>query len=664
MFGICLGHQILGLALGARTLKLPFGHHGGNHPVLDKTTGKVEITSQNHGFVVDAATLPSGVHVTHENLFDHSNEGIAVEGKPIFSVQYHPEASPGPHDASYLFARFRDAADEEERSERRPRSSTQVIEELYARHTADAEAAGVARREYEERRGKVHQDDELWEPWSAAFVEWYVVERVGAGRRCRRRRATYRELRDAGDPSARAIVGALVTSQRSLFEVRAIAKQRPRSSCSICSAAPSFTSTSSARCIGVEVGDVAELRLVGVGGEVRFGRTFIYHPKAARAAIVERARGDAREGRVAARRDRSDRAAARPGHALSPHGAGARLRARLADHGMKRVALASCSLLRRGVLRTPTRRVDRPEAIEVDRDAPPPGRAELGFDGGAPIDGLGASACSSATSIGRSRLHTTSVETFPVEHRETLALGGALALGAVGGRRRAAAARRTRSAIAARASATTARSIAGSLGDLALGARLRVAERAPIARLRARRADARRPATITTSRARRATPLAWMLIGRVALPAGIVVAGDRRASGFAAREVQRRGSARSATSCSAASARRCQLPAIRGLWCDANHVRARPAEVVGVLGDDVGGQARAIARRGAHRHRQPRSAPWLAVACRVGKGLDDQIGAPRFRAMLELVYQGHRSSASSRRRCRSPTSLAGRRSDD
>ncbi len=106
VFGICLGHQILGLALGARTTKLPFGHHGGNHPVLDKTTGKVEITSQNHGFVVDPATLPSGVHVTHENLFDHSNEGIEVVGKPIFSVQYHPEASPGPHDASYLFTRF------------------------------------------------------------------------------------------------------------------------------------------------------------------------------------------------------------------------------------------------------------------------------------------------------------------------------------------------------------------------------------------------------------------------------------------------------------------------------------------------------------------------------------------------------------------------------
>ncbi len=108
VFGICLGHQILGLALGGRTTKLSFGHHGANHPVLDSTTGRVEITSQNHGFIVDPASLPSGVQLTHENLFDHSNEGIAVEGRPIFSVQYHPEASPGPHDASYLFARFRD----------------------------------------------------------------------------------------------------------------------------------------------------------------------------------------------------------------------------------------------------------------------------------------------------------------------------------------------------------------------------------------------------------------------------------------------------------------------------------------------------------------------------------------------------------------------------
>ncbi|MBK9037153.1 MAG: glutamine-hydrolyzing carbamoyl-phosphate synthase small subunit [Myxococcales bacterium] len=109
LFGICLGHQILGLALGARTFKLPFGHHGGNHPVADLATGKVEITAQNHGFAVDPDSLPPGVRVSHVNLYDGTVEGLAVDGRPVFSVQYHPEASPGPHDAHYLFARFRQA---------------------------------------------------------------------------------------------------------------------------------------------------------------------------------------------------------------------------------------------------------------------------------------------------------------------------------------------------------------------------------------------------------------------------------------------------------------------------------------------------------------------------------------------------------------------------
>jgi carbamoyl-phosphate synthase small subunit len=105
-FGICLGHQLLGLASGARTLKMKFGHHGANHPVLDKDTGQVVITSQNHGFAVDAATLPHNVRVTHVSLFDGTLQGIARTDRPAFSFQGHPEASPGPHDLGYLFDRF------------------------------------------------------------------------------------------------------------------------------------------------------------------------------------------------------------------------------------------------------------------------------------------------------------------------------------------------------------------------------------------------------------------------------------------------------------------------------------------------------------------------------------------------------------------------------
>jgi carbamoyl-phosphate synthase small subunit len=108
LFGICLGHQMLALALGARTYKMHLGHRGANHPVKDLATGRVEITSQNHGFTVDRASLPAGVVETHVSLFDGTNEGLRVEGAPAFSVQYHPEASPGPHDSHYLFRRFVD----------------------------------------------------------------------------------------------------------------------------------------------------------------------------------------------------------------------------------------------------------------------------------------------------------------------------------------------------------------------------------------------------------------------------------------------------------------------------------------------------------------------------------------------------------------------------
>ncbi len=106
VFGICLGHQMLALALGARTIKMNHGHHGANHPVKDLETGKVEITSMNHGFTVDSQTLPDGVIETHVSLFDGSNCGIRLADRPVFSVQYHPEASPGPQDSYYLFERF------------------------------------------------------------------------------------------------------------------------------------------------------------------------------------------------------------------------------------------------------------------------------------------------------------------------------------------------------------------------------------------------------------------------------------------------------------------------------------------------------------------------------------------------------------------------------
>ncbi|SJZ63898.1 glutamine-hydrolyzing carbamoyl-phosphate synthase small subunit [Novilysobacter spongiicola] len=110
-FGICLGHQLLGLAVGARTMKMKFGHHGANHPVQDLDTGRVMITSQNHGFAVDEATLPSNARVTHRSLFDGSNQGIALTDAPAFSFQGHPEAGPGPHDVSPMFDRFISAMD-------------------------------------------------------------------------------------------------------------------------------------------------------------------------------------------------------------------------------------------------------------------------------------------------------------------------------------------------------------------------------------------------------------------------------------------------------------------------------------------------------------------------------------------------------------------------
>ena len=112
--GICLGHQMRALSLGGETIKMGHGHHGANHPVKDMETGKVEITSMNHGFAVDAQSLPNGVVETHQSLFDGSNCGIRMQGRPVWSVQHHPEASPGPQDSFYLFERFAAAMAERE----------------------------------------------------------------------------------------------------------------------------------------------------------------------------------------------------------------------------------------------------------------------------------------------------------------------------------------------------------------------------------------------------------------------------------------------------------------------------------------------------------------------------------------------------------------------
>ena len=180
----------------------------------------------------------------------------------------------------------------------------QVTEELYAQHTANVEVAGAARKEYEERRGKVHQDDELWEPWSAAFVEWFVIERVARGARFPAAERSLAAL-DPDDERA-AVIRALLTSQRSLFEVRAMKVGKPIELLDLLGGAV-FHVQAQRTLDGVEIGDVAELRLVGVGGDVLFGRTYIYHPATARAAIVERAR--AMLGKGATRRDVIDQIA-------------------------------------------------------------------------------------------------------------------------------------------------------------------------------------------------------------------------------------------------------------------------------------------------------------------------------------------------------------------
>lgn len=164
----------------------------------------------------------------------------------------------------------------------------EVSETLYARHTDDPAAAAAARQAYEARRGRVHQEDaELWEAWSAAFVEWYVVERVAPGDRLPLAATSYAALGD-GDPR-REVIRALVTSHRSLFEIVGLTPARVELVDLLGGA--TFVVTERRAMHGVDLGDVAELRLVGLGDQIYFGRTFIYHPKSARNAIVARAQG-------------------------------------------------------------------------------------------------------------------------------------------------------------------------------------------------------------------------------------------------------------------------------------------------------------------------------------------------------------------------------------
>jgi len=130
IFGICMGHQLLSRALGLSTFKLKFGHRGGNHPVRDETTGKIEITSQNHGFAVRDDQVPGHVEITHHSLFDGTVEGLRVRDRPVFSIQYHPEASPGPHDADYLFDRFAEMMEENKPVYREGRKVTRSKNEI------------------------------------------------------------------------------------------------------------------------------------------------------------------------------------------------------------------------------------------------------------------------------------------------------------------------------------------------------------------------------------------------------------------------------------------------------------------------------------------------------------------------------------------------------
>ncbi len=284
VFGICLGHQILGLALGGSTYKLRYGHHGANHPVKDLATGKVEITSQNHGFAVDVDSLAGKATLTHVNLNDHTVEGMCLDDRPVFSVQYHPEASPGPHDASYLFERFVSMIRGEPfmRAETAQRSELEAaLDALIERFGAGEHEAEVvhARGEYDERTGKVFDDDgALFEVRTNAFLEWYVVERPLSKAGVPPVVIALREAGpgDGSESDLSVAWRAWATSHRSLFTVEDLDDGRVRLRDIFGGAC--FAVDERRRFFGVTPRDIVEARLMGFRGHVRFGRTFCFHP--------------------------------------------------------------------------------------------------------------------------------------------------------------------------------------------------------------------------------------------------------------------------------------------------------------------------------------------------------------------------------------------------
>ena len=602
VFGICLGHQILGLALGGKTFKLPFGHHGGNHPVLDKTTGKVEITSQNHGFAVDPTSAAVGRARHAREPVRSLERGHRGRRQADLQRAVPPRGEPGPARrratcsrgfATHLAA---GAMTPIERA-----LLDEVIEELYARHTADADGGAGS-------RGASTRSVAARSTRTTSCGSRGARRSSSGSCRARRGRASaaaggrdVSRARRGGRPTRADACARCVTSQRSLFEVRAMARGRIELLDLLGGAEfARRRAAHAARRRGRRRRRAAAGRRAAARSGSAARSSITRKPRAA--AIVERARAMLAKGATPARRDRSDRAAARPGHALSPHAAGAGLRARLADHGMTTRSRRGSwrPLCGSRPLRARTRRSTGPRRSMSIATITPPGAVEFGFDGGAPVEDVGARRCGSGTSTRPITLQHDDAETHPVDHRETLVA-----------RRRA----RDRHALVVDARMP----LAHQIGDRAHGPRRR-----------SRRSIAGCPAISRVGarlRVASARSFGAFLRAELTLPTGddYDFAGDAELDRRV--EPDRRGSSSAPASCSRrpagirlrgaevmladrADRRRAfgavgvvvPVPPIAHLWCKAEQLAAT-AEVVGVLGDEVDQQARAVAGRGAARRR-------------------------------------------------------------